>query len=77
MLNYANLNDVEFEYLCKDIMQSKFNVSLRVFAPGKDGGIDLTDDVIEKNIIIQVKHYTQSSIYGKRDAPEIGRTVKG
>lgn len=62
MLNYANLNDVEFEYLCKDIMQSKLNVSLRVFAPGKDGGIDLTDDVIEKNIIIQVKHYTQSSI---------------
>ena len=51
MLNYANLNDVEFEYLCKDIMQSKLNVSLRVFAPGKDGGIDLTDDVIEKNII--------------------------
>ena len=21
MLNYANLNDVEFEYLCQDIMQ--------------------------------------------------------
>lgn len=62
MLNYANLNDVEFEYLCKDIMQEKLNISLRRFAQGKDGGIDLTDDIRGKNIIIQVKHYLQSNI---------------
>lgn len=62
MLNYANLSDVEFEYLCQDIMQKKLNLSLRRFAQGKDGGIDLTDDVSQTNIIVQVKHYNQSSI---------------
>lgn len=62
MLNYANLNDVEFEYLCQDIMQKKLNVKLRRFARGKDGGIDLADDVHTKNIIVQVKHYMASSV---------------
>ena len=42
---YAILNDVEFEYLCQDIMQQKLDTELRRFARGKDGGIDLTDDV--------------------------------
>ena len=61
MLNYSNLNDVEFEYLCKDIMQSKLKVELHSFARGKDKGIDLCDDVFSKDIIIQVKHYVQST----------------
>lgn len=61
MLNYANLSDVEFEYLCQDIMQEKLGVKLHRFARGKDGGIDLTDDVNSKNIIVQVKHYVKSS----------------
>ena len=43
MLNYANLNDIEFEYLCKDIMQRILGMQLRSFAQGKDGGIDLTN----------------------------------
>ena len=62
MLNYANLNDVEFEYLCQDIMQRKLNMELHRFARGKDGGIDLTDDVHTKNTIVQVKHYMTSSV---------------
>lgn len=62
MLNYANLSDVEFEYLCQDIMQKKLNKSLRRFAQGKDGGIDLTDNVAQLNIIVQVKHYNVSSV---------------
>ena len=61
MLNYANLNDAEFEALCKDVIERKLNVSLRRFAPGKDGGVDLTDDVVEKNIVVQVKHYRNST----------------
>lgn len=62
MLNYANLSDVEFEYLCQDIMQRKLGISLRRFAQGKDGGIDLTDNIKETTIIVQVKHYNLSSI---------------
>lgn len=41
MLNYANLSDIEFEYLYQDVMQRKLDISLRRFTPGKDGGIDL------------------------------------
>lgn len=64
MLNYANLNDVEFEYLCQDIMSKTLSKPLRRFAPGKDGGIDLTDNVESKNIVIQIKHYTKTSVSG-------------
>ena len=61
MLNYANLNDVEFEALCKDIMERKLKVALRRFAPGRDGGVDLTDDVSTKSVVVQVKHYRNST----------------
>lgn len=60
MLNYANLNDMEFEALCQDIMERMLGVSLRRFGPGKDGGVDLTNDVAQKDIIVQVKHYRKS-----------------
>ena len=61
MLNYGNITDVEFEGLCQDIMQSKLKTNLHKFCRGKDGGIDLTDNVYTKNIIVQVKHYVHSS----------------
>lgn len=59
--NYSNLNDVEFEELCKDIMQKKLGVKLREYKAGKDGGIDLKDNKDGNNIVIQVKHYINSS----------------
>ena len=61
MLNYDNLNDMEFESLCRDIMERKLGVALRRFAPGRDGGVDLADDVDAKNIVVQVKHYRNST----------------
>lgn len=59
-MNYSNLNDLDFEYLCRDIMSRKLGTNLRRFGPGKDGGIDLTDDTVSKNIVVQVKHYQDS-----------------
>lgn len=61
MLNYSNLNDIEFEELCQDVMSRKLNIVLRRFAPGQDGGIDLKDNTHKSNIIVQVKHYINSS----------------
>ena len=61
MLNYANLNDMEFEALCKDIMEQMIGVSLRRFGPGRDHGVDLTDDASTKAIVVQVKHYRNST----------------
>ncbi|MBR0456915.1 MAG: restriction endonuclease [Firmicutes bacterium] len=62
MLNYGNLNDVEFEYLCLDIMRRMLDTELHMYARGADGGIDLCDNVITNNIVIQVKHYQQSPV---------------
>lgn len=61
MHNFNNLSDIEFEGLCKDIMEKKLGVPLRIFGKGRDGGIDITDDVNEKNVVIQVKHYINST----------------
>lgn len=60
MFNYKNLCDYEFEILCKDIMHKKLGVPLQIFARGRDGGIDITDDTVSKNVVIQVKHYINS-----------------
>ena len=64
MLNYANLNDVEFEYLCQDVMSKKLGVDLRRFAAGRDGGIDLADSTYKPKIIVQVKHYIKTDVSG-------------
>ena len=61
MFNYANLSDVEFENLCKDVMSRMIGSELYRFAKGRDGGIDFTDDTLTHNIVVQVKHYIRSS----------------
>ncbi|PHC48201.1 AAA family ATPase [Bacillus toyonensis] len=61
LYDFTNLSDVEFEKLCADILSRKLSVNLRYFAPGRDGGIDLVDDVVNKNIVVQVKHYAKSN----------------
>ncbi len=61
MYNFKNLSDVEFEILCKDIMQKKLGVVLHTFSKGRDGGIDITDNPVTKGIVIQVKHYIKST----------------
>ena len=60
MFNYENLSDYEFENLCCDIMSKKLGVELRIFATGRDGGIDATDDTKTHNIVVQAKHYIRS-----------------
>lgn len=61
MYDFTNLSDIEFERLSSDILSRKLGVKLRYFAPGRDGGIDLVDDTVQKNIVVQVKHYAKSS----------------
>ena len=63
MLNFSNLNDVEFEYLCKDIMSRKLNIRFQRFTAGRDGGIDLFYHINSRYtnaIIVQIKHYMKS-----------------
>ena len=61
MFDLSNLNDVEFELLCRDIMQKKLNKELHTFPRGADGGIDICDSNLSPNVVIQVKHYCNST----------------
>lgn len=61
MFNYLNLNDVEFEELCKDVMERKLKMRLRTYAKGRDGGINLGDTHIPMRVFVQVKHYGRST----------------
>ncbi len=61
MYNFRNLSDVEFEILCKDIMQKRLGTELYTFSKGRDGGIDIVDNPCTKRIVIQVKHYIKST----------------
>ena len=63
-MNYSNLSDVEFEYLCKDVMSRKLSTKLERFGPGRDGGIDLSDTSYPREIIVQVKHYARTDFSG-------------
>lgn len=60
MFDLSNLNDYEFELLCKDIMQRLLGKSLHTFSRGIDGGIDICDSAKNSNVIIQAKHYLNS-----------------
>lgn len=62
MFDYGMLNDHEFEILCKDIFKRYlgFDERLYTFPIGRDGGVDICDK--EKKIVIQVKHYSKSSV---------------
>lgn len=76
MLNFSNLNDIEFEYLCKDVMSRMLGENLQRFGKGRDGGIDLTDDVHRKTVIVQVKHYIKSDFAGllsalRKEVPKV------
>lgn len=61
MLNFSNLNDVEFEYLCKDVMSRKLNVDFNRYTSGRDGGIDLAYFKSYNKVVVQVKHYRKST----------------
>lgn len=61
MYNYHALSDMEFEELCKDIMEKKLKMPLRIYAKGRDGGVDLSDMHSNHKTIVQVKHYINST----------------
>lgn len=62
MFNYSSLNDVEFEELCRDVINQKYDLKLRTFAKGRDKGIDLADSYERMNTLAQVKHYANSTV---------------
>jgi len=60
MFNFMNIDEIEFEEICKQILEKKTGKTFRVFGRGADGGIDIqaNDD---KRIIGQAKLYLRTS----------------
>ena len=73
MFHYANLSDFEFELLCRDIMERKIGCPLHCFAPGRDGGVDITETKLSGKHMVQVKHYIDTALQLKERTPE-GKT---
>lgn len=57
------LTDFDFEVVCKDLFESHLGLSLEIFTPGPDDGIDLRYMAPGENqpLIIQCKHWARSS----------------
>ena len=57
------LTDFDFEIVCKDLFEVHLDLTLEIFTPGRDGGIDLRYMAIGANgpLIIQCKHWPQST----------------
>ena len=62
MFNFMNIDEIEFEELCKEILEKKLGKTFRVFGRGADGGVDIQANDNE-NIIGQVKFYKNTSQY--------------
>lgn len=60
MFNFMNIDEIEFEEICKQILEKKTGKTFRVFGRGRDGGIDIQANDNEK-IIGQAKLYIYTS----------------
>ena len=56
MFNFMNIDEIEFEEICKEILEKKTGKSFRVFGRGADGGIDIQANDNPK-VVGQVKLY--------------------
>ncbi|MGE4537923.1 MAG: restriction endonuclease [Desulfovibrio sp.] len=78
--DFLNLNPLEFESLCNDLMSQEFGIQVERFKPGKDLGIDgrFFED-LNHSCIIQSKHYAVSGFklllndLQANELPKIGR----
>ena len=63
--NFSEISDFEFETLCRDLLQEELGLSLELFTPGRDGGIDIRCIVWEGNekftTIAQCKRWKEDS----------------
>lgn len=58
--SFENLSPIDFEDLCRDLLQEEFNITLECYTEGRDKGIDfkyISEDG-SKITIVQCKRYT-------------------
>lgn len=56
--DFSSLTWLDFELLCRDLVQAELSVTLEGFGPGSDGGIDFRYSSSEaEDLVIQCKHH--------------------
>ena len=62
--NFSEISDFEFESLCRDLLQQELRMSLELFAPGRDRGIDIrylgVVDGKQEKIVVQCKRWAEN-----------------
>ena len=76
MYYFNALNHFEFEELCCDVATKILGIPVRMFAQGRDNGVDIKDSSSNKKIIIQVKHYSNSASLYRALVSELEKVLK-
>ena len=63
--DFSLVSDFEFEELCRDLLQEELRLSLELFAPGPDGGVDIRffgdNQRGHPNLVVQCKRWAEDS----------------
>ena len=59
--DFTNLSPIDFEELCRDLLQKELNITFESFTEGKDGGIDFRYSQGTNQTILQCKRFTKDT----------------
>lgn len=59
--DFANLSPIEFEGLCIDLVAAETGLRFERFSQGADGGMDGRHTTVNGNIVLQAKHFKNST----------------
>lgn len=59
--DFKNISPIDFEELCRDLLQKELNLTFESFTEGKDGGIDFRYSDGTNLIILQCKRFTKDT----------------
>ncbi len=66
--DFGNLSPIEFEAMCVDLLSAETGLRFERFSEGADGGIDGRHSSTSSNIILQAKHFKDSTWSGLKSA---------
>lgn len=66
--DFRSLSPLDFELLCRDLLQAHLNIYLESFSAGPDSGIDFRHKRPDGAVIVQCKHYVDSGFGALRSA---------
>jgi hypothetical protein len=74
--DFKNLSPIDFEELCRDLLQKELGVTFESFTEGKDGGIDFRYFQGSSQTVLQCKRFTKNNFSSlktelKKELPKV------